>query len=182
MLDILGLEVNLPTWLGFAATSLGTFLINMAAWVIIALLVYYATCLLIRYVTRHTRTRIDDLIIGLIRKPLLILLVAYGLLHSWELAWGASKFSAALHRLYNGLLIVSGAYVAWRVLFEIIIAYLKPKVQESDSQADDIIIPILSRIGPVIIVVAVANAVVATLGGNLGTLLAGLGLLGLVLG
>jgi len=182
MLDILGLEVNLPNWLGFAATPLGTFLINVVAWVIIALLVYYATCLLIKYVTRYTHTRIDDLIISLIRKPLLILLVAYGILRSWELAWGASKFSATLHRVYSGLLIVSGAYVAWRILFEIIIAYLKPKVQESDSQADDIIIPILSRIGPVIIVIAVANAVVSTLGGNLGTLLAGLGLLGLVLG
>jgi small-conductance mechanosensitive channel len=181
-MDVLGLEIKLPAWLNFAAHPLGMFLVNLFGWVIIALLVYYLTYLLIKYATRHTRTRIDDLIIGLIRKPLLTLLVAYGILRSWELAWGESKFSLALHRIYNGLLIISGAYVAWRILFEIIVAYLKPKVQESDSQADDIIIPILSRIGPVIIVIAAANAVVAALGGNLGTLLAGLGLLGLVLG
>lgn len=181
-MDILGLDLKLPAWLGFAATPLGMFLVNLIAWGIIALVVYYATSLLIKYATRHTRTRIDDLIIGLIRKPLLTLLTAYGILRSWELSWGESKFSLALHRIYNGALIVAGAYVAWRILFEVIIAYLKPKVQESDSQADDIIIPILSRIGPVIIVIAVANAVVATLGGNLGTLLTGLGLLGLVLG
>jgi small-conductance mechanosensitive channel len=105
--------------------------------------------------------------------------VAHGLLNAWELAYGGSPISEALQRIYNGLLIILVAYVAWRVLFGIVLVYLTPTLQEADGQAGRIIIPVLSRIGPVIIVIAVANAVVSTLGGNLGTLLAGLGLLGL---
>ena len=182
MLNILGQRVALPAWLGFAATPWVTFGVNVLAWLLITVLVYYAYKLVLRRVAFFTRTRIDDLLVAIIRRPLLVLLVAHGLLSARELAYGESPITAALQRIYNGLLIVLVAYVAWRVLFEIVLAYLTPVLQEADSQAGRILIPVLSRIGPVILVVAVANAVVSTLGGDLGTLLAGLGLLGLVLG
>lgn len=181
-MNLLGMHLELPGWLGFAAGPIAVFAANLIAWAVIALLARLVLRLSVRYVTRRSTTQLDDLIVSIVRRPLVLLIIAYGFLSSWELAYGESGITNALQRLYNGLLIVLGAYVAWRVLFQVLIEYLRPKVQESDSQADDILVPVLSRIGPVIIIVAVANAVVATLGGNLGTLLASLGLLGLVLG
>jgi len=181
-MNILGFDVTLPDWLEFAATPPGTFLVNLLAWFLITLAVYVLVATLIRRFTRHSRTRIDDLLLRIVRRPLVILTLSYGAISSWQRSLGESPFTASLQRLYHGILIILGAYVIWRVLFEVVVAYLKPRVQESDSQADDIIVPVLRRIGPVVIIIAVANGVVATLGGNLGTLMAGLGLLGLVLG
>lgn len=174
--------IVLPPVLEFAAHPLTSFILTWLGWLVITALVYYVVCVVVQRATRNTRTRIDDLIIAILRWPLIAALASYGLLHSWEIAFGQSSVTDTLQRLHRGLLIILAAYVAWRVLYEVIIAYLRPIVLESDSQADDIIIPVLSRVGPVIIVVAVANAIVATFGGDLGALLTGLGLLGLVLG
>ncbi len=181
-MDILGIPVTPPDWLTFAATPMGTLLINLAAWVLITLLVYWLLVALIRRLAKRTRSKLDDTLVRIVRRPLIALVLSYGVLDAWQRAVGETPFVVALERLYHGVLIVLGAYVAWRVLFEIVVTQLAPRVAESDSQADDILVPILRRIGPVIIIIAVANGVVAALGGNLSALLAGLGLLGLVLG
>jgi small-conductance mechanosensitive channel len=182
MLRVLGLRIALPLGLDFATTPLVTFLVNVLAWALITVVTMVGYRLLIRRIAFLSRSRVDEILVAIVHRPLLILMAAYGLLYAWVLVYGASPATLTFQRIYNGLLIVLVAYVAWRVLFEIILASLKPTLQDADSQAGHIIIPILGRIGPVIIVIAVANAVVSTLGGNLGTLLAGLGLLGLVLG
>lgn len=181
-MEILGFRVTLPDWLTFAATPLGALLANLAVWILITLLIYWLLVVLIRRLVKRTRTKLDDTLVRILRRPLIALVLSYGVLDAWQRAMGETPFTLGLERIYNGVLIVLGAYVAWRVLFEVIVAQLAPRVAESDSQADDILVPILRRIGPVIIIIAVANGVVATLGGNLSTLLAGLGLLGLVLG
>ena len=147
-MDVLGVHIRLSDGLHPLGTPLGVFLINLIAWVLIALAVYQVSLYLIRYGTRRIPTRIDDLVIGIVRGPLLVLLVALGFVRSWERAFGPEGVATLFHRVYRGLLIILGAHVAWRVLYEIIIAYLKPVVQQSDSTADDIVIPVLSRIGP----------------------------------
>ncbi len=182
MITILGLDLTLPDSLRFAATPPAVFITNLVVWILIALAVSHLTRLLVQRVLRRSATQIDDILIGIIRRPLVLLLVANGLLQSWRIAFGSSQVTDSLQRLYSGVLIMVVGYVAWRLLYEVVIAYLTPIVQQTDSQADDIIIPILGRVGPVIIIVALANAVVATLGGNLSALLTGLGLLGLVIG
>jgi len=182
MIKFFDWTIVLPPFLDFAAHPLASFLLTWLGWLAITALVYYVVCIVVQRTTRNTRTHVDDVIIGIVRWPLIAALVSYGVLHSWEVALGESSVTNALQRLHRGLLIILAAYVVWRILYEVVIAYLKPLVQESDSQADDIIIPILSRVGPVIIIIAVANAIVATFGGDLGALLTGLGLLGLVLG
>jgi len=182
LLNILGSYLALPEPLQWLGRPLPTFLVNLLVWLLVAFAVFALGRLAVMRLSRRSRTLWDDILVGIVRKPAVALVVAYGLLHSWELAFGASPTSDTLQRLYRGVAIMSLAYVGWRVLYDVVIAYLRPKVLESDSQADDIIIPILGRIGPVIIIVALANAVVATLGGNLASLLTGLGLLGLVIG
>ncbi|MBC7236522.1 MAG: mechanosensitive ion channel family protein [Chloroflexi bacterium] len=181
-MHFVGLNLVLPEWLNWAATPLGTLLANLLAWIVIALIVYYALIGITWRIARRSRLRIDDLIVGILRRPLLVMLLGYGLISAFNTAYSELPFTETLRRLYNGVAIVVGAVVAWRILREILIASLRPVVMESTSQADDVIIPILSRIGPVILTIAVANAVVATLGGSLSALLASLGLLGLVLG
>lgn len=181
MVTVVGTSLALPSnLLPFAA--LLTLAANVALWALLAVAALHLSRLLLRWVTRYSSTRLDDAIVGIVRRPLLLLLLSYGVLSSWEAAFGASAVSDALQRLHSGLLIVLAAYVAWRILYEVVIAHLKPIVEESDSQADDIIVPILGRVGPVVIIIALANAVVAIMGGNLASLLTGLGLMGLVLG
>lgn len=182
MLNILGTSYQLPGGWEWFGAPLPTFLVNLLAWLFVALAVFAAGRLAVTRLAPRSRNLWDDILVSIVRKPLVVLVLAHGFLYSWELAFGASPVSDTLQRLYRGVFIMTVAYVGWRILYDVVIAYLRPKVMESDSQADDIIIPVLGRIGPVIIIVALANAVVATLGGNLASLLTGLGLLGLVIG
>jgi small-conductance mechanosensitive channel len=181
-MELLGYAVELPGWLRFANTPWGIFIANWLGWVVMAIVAYAVTRWLVHLLAQRSATRIDNALVSIIRGPLVVMLIAWGFLRAWETAFGPSDTSNALERLYRGVLIVLGARVTWRVLYEVVIASLRPTLAASDSQTDDIIIPLLSRIGPVIIIIAVANAVVTTLGGNLSALLASLGLLGLVLG
>jgi small-conductance mechanosensitive channel len=154
----------------------------MLVWILATAAVYFVGRVALRWLTRRSPTRLDDIIAHIVAAPVILLMISYGSLSSWEAAYGESAVTNALQRIHSGLLIVVGVYVAWRVLFEVIVTYLRPVVQESDNQADDIIIPLLSRIGPVLITIAGLNALVAALGGDLTAWIAGIGLLGLVLG
>jgi small-conductance mechanosensitive channel len=180
MLNILGQQIALPAALSFLAAPLVVLLVNLAAWALLALVVYLVLRFLLRRVAYATETQIDDLALTIIRRPLVTMMLIYGVLNALQIAFGAFPLLTLLLRLYRGAAIVVGAYVGWQLLYKVVIAYLKPKVQRSDSQADDILIPVLSRIGPVIIVVAAANAIVSVFGGNLAALLAGLGLVSLL--
>lgn len=181
-MKLLGFDLGLPESFPLSESIWGAFLLNLFGWILLAVVVGAVLRFLIRNLARRTRRVLDDAIMTIVYRPLVVLVLAYGMLHSWQVAAGPTAVSEQAVRLYRAVLIVLAAYVGWRVLYEIVIAYLAPIVQQSDSRADDIVVPILRRIGPVVIIVAVANAVVAALGGSLNTLLASLGLLGLVLG
>lgn len=179
---LIGLQIAVPEWLGWLATPLGTLVANLVGWTIIALIVFLVVLEIARRLANRSRIRMDEQVISILRRPLLVLLLGHGLVAAINTAYGEWPVAGTLSRVYNGMAIVIVAVVAWQIFREVVISSLRTMVLESTTQADDIIVPILSRIGPVIIVIAVANAVVATLGGSLSTLLASLGLLGLVLG
>lgn len=180
--EFLGYALTLPGWLQFAGTPWGVFVANVLGWVAIAAITYGIACWLVHFFARRSATCLDEMLVTIVRTPLVGMLLTWGLLHAWQTAFGPSDTSGWLERLYPGVLIVLGARVSWRILYEIIITHLRPSLALNDKQGDTIIIPLLSRIGPVILIIAVANAVVTTLSGNLAALLASLGLLGLVLG
>ena len=117
-------------------------------------------------------------IIGLVRKPLrlLQLTIAVGIgLHYFALP-------EAVYSLVSGLLLaLVAATVAFALvkLVDVLIAFLRPQVEESESRLDDQLLPVLSGALKTFILVIVVALILQNSGYNISGLLAGLGLGGL---
>ena len=117
-------------------------------------------------------------IIGLVRNPLrlLQLTIAVGI--------GLRYFALpeAAHALASGLLLaLLAATVAFVLvkLVDVLIAFLRPRIAESESQLDDQLLPVLSGGLKAFILVIIAAFILQNSGYNISGLLAGLGLGGL---
>ena len=117
-------------------------------------------------------------IIGLVRNPLrlLQLTIAVGIgLHYFALPEAVARIAS---RLLLALLTATVAFVLVK-LVDVLIAFLKPRVEESESRLDDQLLPVLSGGLKAFILVIVAVLILQNSGYNASGLLAGLGLGGL---
>ena len=117
-------------------------------------------------------------IIGLVRNPLrlLQLTIAAGIgLHYFALPEAVASIAS---RLLLALLTATVAFVLVK-LVDVFIAFLKPRVAESESRLDDQLLPVLSGALKAFILVIVAVLILQNSGYNISGLLAGLGLGGL---
>src|SRR4051794_7839433 len=101
------------------------FIVTLLAWLALTYAVYQALRVLVRRWVGRSRTQLDDVIINIISRPLILLLVSYGFLNAWEASFGESSITDTLQRVHQGLVIFLTAYVAWRILYEIVVAKLK---------------------------------------------------------
>ncbi|MBW2693842.1 MAG: mechanosensitive ion channel family protein [Deltaproteobacteria bacterium] len=117
-------------------------------------------------------------IIGLVRNPLrlLQLSIAAGIgLHYFRLPEAVASIAS---RLLLVLLTATVAFVLVK-LVDVFIAFLRPRVAESESRLDDQLLPVLSGALKAFIVVIVGVLILQNSGYNISGLLAGLGLGGL---
>jgi MscS family membrane protein len=117
-------------------------------------------------------------IIGLVRNPLrlLQLSIAAGIgLHYFALPEAVASIAS---RLLLVLLTATVAFVLVK-LVDVFIAFLRPRVAESESRLDDQLLPVLSGGLKAFILVVVAVLILQNSGYNISGLLAGLGLGGL---
>ncbi len=117
-------------------------------------------------------------IIGLVRNPLRLfqLTVAVGIgLHYFALPEPVARIAS---RLLLALLTATVAFFLVK-LVDVLIAFLRPRIAESESRLDDQLLPFLSGALKAFILVIVAILILQNSGYNISGLLAGLGLGGL---
>ncbi|MBW3583195.1 MAG: mechanosensitive ion channel family protein [Euryarchaeota archaeon] len=131
----------------------GVFLLNLAAWVVIALLVMLAIDPTLRLLTKRTKTEMDDHIIHILRFPVFLVLATWGLKQSLEVFDLPVGLFSALDRLWVVVLILAGFYVAYRVWQEIIVHIGKRMAAKTESKVDDRLIPVMEKAGGVVILI-----------------------------
>ena len=62
------------------------FLIGLVGWLVLGLLVALLTPPLIRWLSRRARLEAEEIVIAIVRWPLVALIVLYGLLDAWRRA------------------------------------------------------------------------------------------------
>jgi MscS family membrane protein len=182
MITLFGYRVALPPALQFLSGVPGTFLATVLAWLLIALAVYYLLTYVLRWLTERLPGEVDDIVLGIVRKPLLALTVVFGIAHALAvlpLPYGWSDF---VERATNTAVIVIGGYLAWRVLQDVVLYYGDEWARRTESRIDDILMPIVGLIGPLVVVLAAALLILPQWGIDVTSVLLGAGLIGLVLG
>ncbi|MGM0510999.1 MAG: mechanosensitive ion channel family protein [Thermoplasmatota archaeon] len=158
----------------------GAFLLNIAIWSIIALIFYSIISPIIHSFTKKTKTEFDDNLVGMIRRPTLLLIILYGLIDSFLRMNVQIRLRATIYQFYWILVVVIGIYVTYNIF----LGTLKEVAAQRGGEGttfSQVLEPVLEKIGGIVIVLVGLMIVFKVMGIQITGLLAGAGIIGLVI-
>jgi len=158
-----------------------TFAVNMGIWAGIALLVAYVVDPAMLLVTKRTKTDIDDRILKILRIPVFVIIIVFGLVSSLTILPLTDQEVGTVFGIYGVALIAILTFIVYKIFKEVLIHLGRKWASRTNTEIDDVIIPVIDKVGGVMILVFGAIAVVSNLGYDITFLLAGVGVFGLVI-
>ena len=147
----------------------------MVLWLGIALGIAYIMDAVAYGFTRKTTTMLDDIILGIIRTPMLLLVFAFGVVNSLD----------ALHEhipldlrdlvltAYSVVVVLVIFYLAYKLFKQILVYYGKIIAKKTTSNIDDVLIPVVEKVGVVVIGIAALGYVLDIMSVDLTMFVAG---------
>lgn len=156
-------------------------LLILLASFVLAKLLYWVFGNIIKRATKKTKTKIDDILVDMLEKPVVFGLTIFGLWYGYRQLFFPDHINEWVSLVYWVLITITITWLIARLVDSLITEYLIPLTEKSDSDMDDQLVPVLrkglrSMIWILGILVALNNA-----GYNVSALLAGLGIGGLAL-
>jgi len=158
-----------------------TFALNVGIWAIIAIFFAFVINPLVHFFTKRTKTDIDDRVLKILHTPIFVLIIIYGLVSSFAILPLSEGHVHFISEVYGIFLIAIVTFVAYKVYKEIVIYLGRRIASRTRTEIDDVLIPVIDKVGGVVILIFGAIAVVNYLGYDITFLLAGVGVFGLVL-
>jgi len=134
---------------------------------------------ILKRVAAKTKTRADDIIVGLFEGPVLLTVFIVALYFARNILTLNGTLRLIVDKLLLLLVIINATWYLIRFLDSVIVNYLEPLTAKTETDLDDHLLPILKRTVNIVIVVIAAIIVIDKLGYNVSSLVAGLGLGGL---
>jgi small-conductance mechanosensitive channel len=159
----------------------GTFALNVGIWTAIALFLAFVVGPMMRLVTQRTKTDLDDRFLKVIHKPIFALVIVFGLVSSLAILPLTEREVAMMYEAYWIVLIAVLTFVVYKLFKEIVIHLGRRWAERTQTELDVVLIPILDKIGGLVILIFGAMATLSYLHYNITFLLAGVGVFGLVL-
>ena len=182
MVDFFGYTIYLPQPFDRLDPDLAAFLLTALAWVVICLLAYLLFTYLLKAIARRLPGDLEDTLLGILRRPFIILIVAFGLVNSLERLPLQPGVVGILEKLLRTVFILVVLYLLWRLIKDVIVYYGKGWAQKTESKIDDNLIPVLNIFGPLTIAVVGVLMVLPMWGMDISSALVGAGVIGLVVG
>ena len=135
----------------------------------------------IKRITKKTKTKLDDILIELLEKPVVQLVVVAGVWFAFNRLSFPENVSAWITNVYWFILVLTITWFISKFVDALIEEYVIPYTLKTENDFDDQIVPIIRKIGrfgiwSIGIIMALNNA-----GYDVTTLIAGLGIGGLAL-
>ncbi len=172
MLQTVYLNNSLQTWLYALAIAAGA--------VILGKLLYWIIQKTLKVYTSKTDNDLDAIFIDMIEEPLSLAISLLGLWFAIDILAMSQGVTKLVDSVLYFLVIFNIAWFATRLFDALMEKYVVPKVAESETDLDDILLPIIRKlvkiaIWTLTIVIGIDNA-----GYNVTTMITGLGIGGLV--
>jgi MscS family membrane protein len=129
--------------------------------------------------TEKTKWTLDDLIISTFRKPLSLLIYTVGIYLALKILL-TEKVEGIFDQIMKALVALNVAYFLMKAV-DLLIAFIKPMTERTQSKLDDQLLPILSRTGKLFIGIISILMIIQNFGYNITSILAGLGIGGLAI-
>ncbi|HUU06981.1 MAG TPA: mechanosensitive ion channel domain-containing protein, partial [Thermoplasmata archaeon] len=153
----------------------GVFLLDVIFWLAFAASVAFALDRATRILSRKTTTMLDDIILGIVRTPVLVLLFIFGIAQSLDAlhAHIPTGVRSTILSIYGVVLVLVIFYLAYKLFKEIIVYYGKIVSKKTASKIDDVLIPVVEKLGVVVIGMAALGYVLGALNIDLTMFVAG---------
>jgi small-conductance mechanosensitive channel len=158
-----------------------TFFLNMLVWLGIGLVAVYVVAPALRIITKKTKTDIDDRILKILHVPLFAIIIVFGLVNSLSILQLKEGQVDLIVQFYGAAMVVVVTYIIYKIFKEILIQVGKKWSTRTKSDVDDVLVPVIDKIGGVIIIVFGTFALLTYMGYDITFLLAGVGVAGLVI-
>ncbi len=135
-----------------------------------------------RYISKligKTKTKIDDIIIKSLQKPFLLFFFSIGLIAVSFFIVIPDGARQVYFKLVKSLIIFAFAWFFINVVDLLIEYYLMPFAEKSETDLDDILMPLLRRLIKTLLVIIALIMILSDLGFDVASILAGLGIGGL---
>ncbi len=153
-----------------------TFVINMAIWAAIAGAIILIITPIVRTFARQTETKLDDLVLGLIRGPVLLLVLAFGFVQSVGVLEPPAEIALLLAQIYAVALVLVLAWLSVQILRGVL-SELGQRFSER-IPAFDSLAPVFNQLGGILIAVIAGASIAAIFGFDLTALIVGAGVVG----
>jgi len=175
MVQIWRWEVPLPPGLEFLSGPLGSAAATLVFWLLVAFLTQLVILRVARAIARRTESDIEDVIIVISRRPLVVAIILLGMVASLDFLEIAGEQVEVVERwLVAGVMAVA-TYWLWRLLKEVVIHYGERIARRSESRVDDVLLPIVNQFAPIVLFVIGGAAILQELGVRLDALLVAIG-------
>jgi MscS family membrane protein len=144
-----------------------------------AKILYLFTSKIAKKFTSRTKTKIDDIIIDMVEEPLTFGIIIAGFWLGISQLILSENVALYSHKIFYVLITFDISWLSVRLIDALLIEYLQPLVEKSESTLDDQLFPIVRKVikftlWSIAVIVGLNNA-----GYDVGALIAGLGLGGL---
>ena len=162
----------------------GSFILSLLLWLLIAVAGYYA----LTYVARHIIRRIaiagsiDDELLSIVRRPLLVLCILFGVSNSVPALALPLDIDVLVQRILYTALVIVATRALYRILVNVVLHHAEERAAKTETRLDDVLVAMARLLMPVIVVLTAGLLIFAKWGVDVGAALAGLGIIGLVIG
>lgn len=162
----------LPEW---GDNIWGTFLLTVGIWFLLSLIITIILDPFVKAFTKKTKTELDDIVLRIVRTPFLILLFFFGVVSSMKLLEDhiPSFLIDGANSLYGIIFWLIVMYVAYKLFKDILVYYGRVLSEKTDSQIDDVLVPVVEKIGVVIIALVAFGYIMGYLNVDLTMFVAG---------
>ncbi len=153
----------------------GIFLLTVLFWLAVSIVLILILDPCVKAFTKKTKTEIDDIILRIIRTPLLVLVFFYGVVSSLIILEDhiPNVVIDAVSSVYGVVAVLIIFYVAYKLFKDILVYYGELIAQKTSSNIDDVIVPIVEKVGVVIIALVALGYVLGYLNIDLTIFVAG---------
>lgn len=159
----------------------GTFLLEMAFWALVGLVSIFAGDAVVRAITARASKNVTSEILTKLRKPIFYFVLSLGLSRSFALLPSNPVTEFIAKTLIAIGVGIFGLYVLYRILDSALYYYQKAISPRTQTNVDDVVVPVVRKVGLVVIYVVGIIMTLRTLGWDPTIVFAGAGIAGLVI-
>jgi MscS family membrane protein len=168
-------QFPIPPFLAFLPGPLAWALVTLALWLVLALVLQFVLFRIIKALARRTETDVEDVLIDITRRPLVLSIMLLGFRLSLQATEISTPLVEDLIRWTGALVMAIVAFWVWRVFKEVVVHYGERVARRSETRLDDVLLPIANQFAPLVIFVIAGAVILQSVGVRLDALLVAIG-------